>query len=333
MTTNEIYLKSISYILIFLCIIMIIPLRLFPCFISGFLTYEIIISLTPLFERFVNNNHARWIVVTLITIIIVIVMTLGIINLTGFLTEELQKETNITLEIDRIFSDIKQDIPDYLLSFLPQNTEDLKKQIFSIIESNLIVIRNMGHSFLHGVITLFIGIIIGAIISLSKPLTNVTFFSKELLTRINLLSHAFRNIVFAQIQISIINTLLTAITILILFPLFNKHLPLEKTLIIITFLLGLLPIIGNLISNIIIILSALSISLTAGGIMIIYLIFIHKLEYFLNAEIIGNRIKAQPWELMLAMLMFEATFGLEGLIAAPIYYAYLKNELRAHNII
>nr|WP_318779033.1 AI-2E family transporter [Blochmannia endosymbiont of Colobopsis nipponica] len=317
----------------FLCIIMIIPLHLLPCFISGFLVYEIIISLTPWFEQFVDNNSARWIVVTLITTTIVITVTLVIINLIRFITEDLQTGINIISKIDQIFLNVKKHIPNIFLYFLPDDIQDLKEQIFTLIESNLTIIRNMGHSFLHGIITSFIGFIIGAIISLSRPLTNATYFTKQLLERIYHLSQAFRNIVFAQIKISIMNTLLTAITIIIIFPLFGKHFPLEKTLVIITFVLGLLPIVGNLISNIIIIFSALSISLTIGGIMFIYLVLIHKLEYLLNAEIIGNRIKAQPWELMLAMLMLEATFGIEGLIAAPIYYAYLKNELRAQKLI
>jgi predicted PurR-regulated permease PerM len=56
-------------------------------------------------------------------------------------------------------------------------------------------------------------------------------------------------------------------------------------------------------------------------------VVIHKLEYFLNATIVGSRIHARAWELLVAMLVMEAAFGLAGLIAAPIYYAYVKNEL------
>jgi predicted PurR-regulated permease PerM len=58
-----------------------------------------------------------------------------------------------------------------------------------------------------------------------------------------------------------------------------------------------------------------------------FLIFIHKLEYFLNAHIVGSQIRSSAWELLLAMLAMEATFGLPGVVAAPIYYAYLKREL------
>jgi len=60
---------------------------------------------------------------------------------------------------------------------------------------------------------------------------------------------------------------------------------------------------------------------------------IHKLEYFLNARIVGTQINARPWELLVAMLVMEAAFGAGGLIAAPIYYAYLKDELLDRGLI
>ena len=37
--------------------------------------------------------------------------------------------------------------------------------------------------------------------------------------------------------------------------------------------------------------------------------------------------------LLLAMLVMEAAFGLPGVVAAPIYYGYLKNELSARGLV
>lgn len=324
-----------SYSIIFICISIIIPLSLFPCFFSGFLTYEIIVSLSFYLERYIKTNHARKISAILMIISIIIIFVTSIVNCTNFFTEDINT-IDILTEINRIFSDLKKSLPYSLPLFLPDTTEELKNQIFNWIESNIILIRNMGHTFIHGFISLFIGLIVGILISCTKSNiehTNNTYFVNQLLTRIYTLSQAFRNIVFAQIKISSVNTLLTFIMIFIFFPLFEQSLPLKKTLIIITFILGLLPIVGNIISNILITIAALSISLSAGAIMFIYLVLIHKLEYFLNAEIIGNRINANPWELILSMLLLESIFGIEGLIAAPIYYAYLKTELRLQHMI
>jgi len=65
----------------------------------------------------------------------------------------------------------------------------------------------------------------------------------------------------------------------------------------------------------------------------VFLIVIHKFEYFLNARIVGSQIRARAWELLVAMLLFEAAFGLPGVVAAPIFYAYLKSELEAERLI
>jgi predicted PurR-regulated permease PerM len=43
---------------------------------------------------------------------------------------------------------------------------------------------------------------------------------------------------------------------------------------------------------------------------------------------VGAQVHARMWELLVAMLVMEAAFGIAGLVAAPIYYAYLKRELK-----
>jgi predicted PurR-regulated permease PerM len=111
------------------------------------------------------------------------------------------------------------------------------------------------------------------------------------------------------------------------------HLPLAKTVLVITFLVGLLPVVGNLVSNSIIVILSLSVSLPVAIMSLIFLVVIHKLEYFLNAHMIGARVHAHAWELLLAMLVMEAAFGVPGLIAAPIYYAYVKDELVSRSLV
>ena len=106
-----------------------------------------------------------------------------------------------------------------------------------------------------------------------------------------------------------------------------------KTLIVLTFVIGLIPIFGNLVSNTVIFVVSLSHSFGVAMASLAYLVVIHKLEYFLNARIIGSHIRARAWEMLLAMLVMEAAFGIPGLIAAPIYYAYMKNELREKGLI
>ena len=78
-----------------------------------------------------------------------------------------------------------------------------------------------------------------------------------------------------------------------------------------------------------IVIVSLSHSLGVAIASLCFLIVIHKLEYFLNARLVGTRIEARAWELLIAMLTMEAAFGITGVVAAPIYYAYLKDELKS----
>jgi len=94
-----------------------------------------------------------------------------------------------------------------------------------------------------------------------------------------------------------------------------------------------LPVVGNLLSNAIIIIVSLSASFGVAVASLAFLIVIHKLEYFLNARIMGGHIKAAAYELLIVIVIFEALFGIAGVVAAPIYYGYLKSELKSANII
>jgi predicted PurR-regulated permease PerM len=66
------------------------------------------------------------------------------------------------------------------------------------------------------------------------------------------------------VRISALNTSLTAIYLVIVLPLCGVHLPLVKTMIAVCFIAGLLPVVGNLISNTVIVIVSLSHSLYAA---------------------------------------------------------------------
>ncbi len=166
-----------------------------------------------------------------------------------------------------------------------------------------------------------------------KPVSEYKPFSAALLTRFERLRYAFDQIVSAQVKISLLNTFLTFIYLGCILPLFGYHIPLTKTIILVTFITGLLPVIGNLISNTIIIVVSAGVSIHIGIASLVFLIVIHKLEYFLNANIIGKKVNASPWELILAMVAMEVVFGLPGLVAAPIIYSYIKIELTQYELI
>ncbi|HEX2757919.1 MAG TPA: AI-2E family transporter, partial [Thermoanaerobaculia bacterium] len=120
---------------------------------------------------------------------------------------------------------------------------------------------------------------------------------------------------------------LTALYLLVALRLFGVRVPLAGTLVALTFVCGLLPVIGNLVSNAFVVLLSFGVSPWAALASVVFLVVIHKLEYFLNAKIVGARIGAAVWETLLAMILLDAVFGVPGLILAPVIYAWVKAEL------
>ena len=144
---------------------------------------------------------------------------------------------------------------------------------------------------------------------------------------------AFEAIVFAQVRISAINALLTTLFLYVVLPIFGIRLPLRFTLVVVTLLVGMLPVLGNLLSNTAIVLISLGVGPHVALASLAFLILVHKLEYFLNARIVGASIQAQAWEVLLAMIVLDIAFGTPGLVLAPILYAYIKGELLDHGMV
>jgi predicted PurR-regulated permease PerM len=136
---------------------------------------------------------------------------------------------------------------------------------------------------------------------------------------------SFRTVMGAQVIISTVNTFFTGAFILSL-ALFGAKMPYSFLIIVVTFLCGLLPIVGNLLSNTVIFCIGLTQSVQLGVIALSYLIILHKFEYFLNSRIIGGRIKNPMWLTLLSLLVGERLAGIPGMILAPVILNYLKIE-------
>src|SRR5881394_1693186 len=143
---------------------------------------------------------------------------------------------------------------------------------------------------------------------------------RELGVRFQTFYSSFAKVIGAQITISSINTVLTAF-----FLVWNGY-PYIMVIIVLTFLFGLLPIIGNIISNTLIVGVGFTVSPKTALLALIFLVVIHKLEYLLNSKIIGDRIKNPMWLTLLGLILGEKLMGIPGMILAPVVLHYIKVE-------
>jgi predicted PurR-regulated permease PerM len=312
-------------------LLLVLYLHLLPALIAGLLVFSLVNTLTPLFRtRMLWGEGPRLLAVSLIAgAVIALIALLGVVA-SSMLRESNESIPALINSMAEIIEHSREQMPVWISDYMPADSEGLRRALVEWLRANASMFQVAGTDLGRVLAHILIGMVVGGLLSLETATSAGpgSPLSGAIARRALRLNTAFRRVVFAQVRISAINTALTAFYLAFLLPLFGIHLPFTKTLIVLTFVVGLLPIIGNLTSNTVIFIVSLSDSFTVAMGSLAYLIIIHKLEYFLNARIIGSQIQAKAWEILLALLTLEAAFGIAGLIAAPIYYAYMKDELR-----
>jgi predicted PurR-regulated permease PerM len=313
----------------------ILQLHLLPALLGGLLIYHIVeFGSRGLSRLGVMAFDGKIILLAILAVAVVTAFVFASLEFTSYITSGPESFAVLMQRMADVVDTGRAYLPAWSQQYLPANFEELQAKSAEWLRENALHFGFVGKEFGMFLLHLVVGMIIGGLVALQPGFQEIRGpFSKGMADRCELLGQAFRRIVFSQIRISALNTFLTAIFLVVILPLTGNDLPLTKTMIAVTFIAGLLPIIGNLISNTVIVLISLSVSpLVAAG-SLLFLVVIHKLEYFANAHIIGTQIRAKAWELLIAMVVMEAAFGIAGLVAAPIFYAYIKDELTATKMI
>jgi predicted PurR-regulated permease PerM len=325
-----------AWILAGVALAAILVLQLLPALLAGLLVYELAHVLAPRLRFLpVEHTYVKMIAVAILSNLIVLALVAAGFGLWVLLQDDAGGLTVLLIRLAEIIEGAKERFPVWMTDSLPDSAWELRQALVVWLKAHAKELQHFGAAAGRSLAYIVIGMIIGAMLALQEVRGpgNPGPLAAALRERGTRLGDAFRRVVFAQFRISLVNTALTALFLVVILPWFGIRLPLVPTLIAITFFAGLLPVIGNLISNTVIVIVGASHSPAVAIACLVFLILIHKGEYFLNARIIGTRIQARAWELLVAMLVLEAVFGVAGLIAAPIYYAYLKDELRAKALI
>ena len=328
-----------AWVLTGFALLFILVFHLLPALLAGLLVYELVHIITPFIARKFPSkqpsNRSKFWAAGILVVIVVSLLALAGAGLVAFFRSDAGSLTVLLAKMAQIIEDSRKILPSWLLEHLPADAITFKEQATIWLRSHAGELQVVGKEAGRVTAHVLLGMVIGGVMAVREAVAIDHFkpVARALAERGTLFSDAFRRVVFAQLRIASINATFTAIYLAVVLPLLGVHLPLVKTMIAFTFVVGLIPVIGNLISNTVIVVVSLSQSLGVALASLLYLIVIHKFEYFLNARIVGSQIRAYAWELLIAMLAMEAAFGLAGIVAAPIYYAYIKSELRQRNLV
>jgi predicted PurR-regulated permease PerM len=322
-----------AVVLTALALVAVLVLHLTIAFIAGMLIYIVGRRLSEWLQRRSHLPHpAAW------SGAILIVLIAGVASIavdraadaaaTGSGYQRLLEQMAAALE------HLRTTLPAWLAADVPMSLDTLRAAAVTWLRDHAAQVRLWGQNTLRGVTYLLAGAVIGAlaVAQTSPPKAGdppPTPWVAALLERFALFEQSFGAVVFAQLRIATVNTVLTGIYVLVVLPALGAPLPLALTLVTFTFVASLIPVVGNLLSNTVIVVVSLTKGLEIAALSLGFLVAIHKLEYLLNAHIVGGRIGTKAFELLAMMLLFEAMFGVAGLVMAPIVYAYAKAELRA----
>jgi predicted PurR-regulated permease PerM len=315
------------------CIFGALYLHTVPALLAGLLAFVLTRGLLQALHRF--DVERKLLAHELLAGIIVGVGSLAVLTgisvlVARFLGGESVRDFMLTLA--ETITQAKQYLPGAISDYIPTTLLDMRALAANALKEHANEVAGFGSHVLHSMVLTLIGWITGvlAAVSMVASPTDVAppaFFAtwSRLWAQ---LSASFKHVAWAQAKIAGINALLTGLFVMVVMPMLGWKLPYAKTLILATFFCGLLPVVGNLLSNAFICILALSVSFPAAIVAGVFLIVVHKLEYFLNARIQGQEIGAKAWELLIVLFVFELLFGPAGMVAAPVIYAFVKADLK-----
>lgn len=317
--------------------IIIVKFHLLAATFAGFLSYELV---ALLFDKLklqrLAGKWAKLVAVGLMATIIAGLLIIATIMGAGAINKGMSALPAMAVTMADALESSRDLMPPMLAEMLPQNLEQLKAGSAGWLRAHAGDLRIVGAEALRAMTHILIGIVLGAILSLHEAIPRDPGgppLAVALLDRIDRFGDAFRRVVFAQVRIAGINAFLTWLYLGVALPMLGVDMPYVNILVGVTFITGLLPVIGNIFSNTIIVIVSLSQSFLLAVGSLGFLVAIHTLEHFLNAHIIGRQIRSRAWELLIAMLVMESVFGFRGLVAAPVFYAYVKDELSNRGLI
>jgi len=322
-----------SYLLAITAVLLILLFHLVPAVLAGLAVYVLTLKLARHLPRNLNR-FARQVALGVVVVCVITCLTSASAAIWSFIGSSHGIAALLATIVDTLGS-LRSTLPEPVAELLPTTIEGLRQQLVEMFGDHVQKISVVGIESIKVFAHILLGMVVGGMAAVHhfKEHDKAPPFISALRSRLRTLATAFDKVVFAQVKISALNTALTAIYLLIALPLFGIHLPMATILVLLTFAVGMLPVVGNLVSNTVIVVISLGVSPGVGIASLLFLVLIHKAEYFMNARIVGHEVQATAWELLGSMLLLEAAFGIPGLVAAPVVYAWLKAELKEQAMI
>ena len=328
-----------AWVLLGALLLYVLMQHLVSAVVTALVLYLILDRLAAVFSKRMPGGAARPLALILVTLIVGGALVGGIAMLVSLFRHHAADVPALMTKMADILQSTRAWLGGVGEDLIPEvltDAETVKAAIVEWLKTHAETLKIAGGSFSMGLVHALMGVLL-AILVFFRHVThhqrNSGALADALKEKVQRFADAFSRIATAQVKISAVNTALTALYLLVLLPLFGIRLPFSTTIVLITFVCGLIPVLGNLVSNTVIVILSLGISMGTAVASLVFLVLIHKLEYLINSRIVGGQTDSQAWEILMAILLGETAFGVSGVVMAPIVYAFVKRELRDRGLV
>lgn len=321
---NPVIFQTAAAALVVAMVITVLCVGLGPSVLAGTLFY---IAIRALQRRLPGTGRARRLAGLAISVLVGIALLSGLVWASSRLLGH-EGLAGMLLKVSVILEQLRSVLPPTWQAYLPEGIDQVKALLAAQFKAHAASVTHLSMSGFHQFTHLLLATIVACLLGASEPNDVTGAFSGPLYRHLLNFKDAVAKVFGAQTKVACVNALATATFLLLILPLLGYHIPFAEMVVTLTFVLGLVPVVGNLVSNLLNVLLALSVGPGVAAICLGFLVFSHKLEYLLCARFVGAGVGARTWELLTAMIFLEAIFGPMGFVAAPVLYAWLKAELR-----
>jgi predicted PurR-regulated permease PerM len=324
--------RACAALAMLVCLGLMLILHLVPALISGLLAYVLTTQLLGLLRTrrllrsILSYETAAGIVVGVVSVGLLCGLSVALASVLDG-----ESLSAMMLKLADTLQQLRRLLPDSIAQSVPDSVFSLRELLVRFFKTHADELTSMGSHAAHSLFLVLVGWLIGVLVAVRGRVVAQALppFEQKWRDLWYSFSQIFRAVMFAQSRIALINAVMTGIFLLCVMPLLGWHLPYAKTLVLLTFLCGLLPVIGNLISNTLIVVLALSVAFYAAVTALSFLIIAHKFEYFLSARIQGEAIGVKVWQLLVILFASEILFGPAGMVLAPVLYAFAMDQIRS----
>lgn len=313
--------RRLSYLLFVAIVISSTALQLGPLVLSGLFSYLILDLSHRRLSQAMRPFYAK---LSASIIFVVAALALGWI-FWEFLRQAMAALPRIlTIALPRM-----ADVLDRYGVDLPFETlHEFREAFMATLKENAMAVTRVTGLLTRRFFHILAGIIVAILCFFSHPMPShgASYYEsirRDLNERMRTFLVSFELVFGAQLVMSGINTVMTTVYLL------ATGIPFRGFLVPATFVLGLLPVIGGVLSNTIIVGAALAVSPNLALISLLYLMTIHKIQYIMNGRMLGTSLESPMWLILIGIVVGELVMGVPGIILAPALLHYVRVELQA----